>query len=245
MRVISSGGHRFLVWSLVTLSLAVLAGCTGPGEAPAPTAPVPTVIPTSASQEVGTSAEAIHSAPPAWFAQLTPDQKLDHVLSLPGIQGFVHGVTGAPRVNSIQLGGPSSMSFNVTDVPFTISGFVGRDPSPYAIGAKITVRFPGGTSGTLQSQAEDAPTPPAAGQELYVAVRNHGASNPLGTDSSTLLLAPDASDFFLVQGGLVHGNDAYVTLAEPPLVFEQHFRAQSLPAASPVPVSRGGATPQH
>jgi hypothetical protein len=159
------------------------------------------------------------------YAGLSIDQILDRSMSLPGMKGVVLGAVSAPNVHVIDQSS-TIRGLAVTDFVFTVSGFVGRGPTPYVVGSQIVLRIPGGeysdgTGTKVAVTAENAPIV-SAGNTYFIAVRDQGTW--LGGNTKTILLATDPSDVFPVVGATVKGEGPWSTFAEPITSFEAHFR---------------------
>lgn len=153
------------------------------------------------------------------YQNLTTDQKLDRALSLPGMRGIVRGATASPTVHAVpEKGFPSGEI--VTDYPFRVRGFIGSLPSPFAIGATISLRVPGGSIAGVTSTEEGSPLV-APGEELYVFVRDQGSI--AGGNTSAILVASSTYDVFEVRNGIVHGEGDWARFSETRSAFERHF----------------------
>lgn len=148
---------------------------------------------------------------------LSIPQQLDRSVKLPGIKGVVRGVVGTPLVRTLPSGVPLGV---VTDFPFSVKAFDGPGPSPYPTGVPITLRVPGGATGSVRVRDNDAPTV-TAGEELFVFVRNQEVIG--GGNTSAVLVASSRMDVFVVRNGVVYGQGEWAQLAEPIAIFEKHF----------------------
>ncbi|GEM_PF-4027062 len=150
---------------------------------------------------------------------LTVDQRLDRDLSWPYVHGVLRGVTGSPTVRT--LARPNERFGEVvTDFPFAASAAYSHGTSPYPTATTITLRVPGGSTASIVTRVEGAPTV-AANEELFVFVRDQGAV--AGGNTKTVLVVSSEGDVFQVRGGIVHGQGALSAFSEPLAVFQQHF----------------------
>jgi len=172
---------------------------------------------------------------------LTRDQVLDRSLSAPGVRGIVRGVVGSATV--VRLPDPDSVKNDLlaTNFSFQVESFLGKGPSPYPPGARITLRVPGGTLGGQTFVEEDGPRV-HPGQELYVFVIDLAPvyTTRWGQNSNSVLVAVDNGDVFEVVNGVVRGQGLNANLAEPVATFESHF---GVSAAAPPASTRAATTP--
>jgi hypothetical protein len=156
---------------------------------------------------------------------LTPEQILEGVYAEPEVHGVVRGVVGKPSARKLPNPDRPSAPLVVREFPFTVHEFIGKEASPYPIGATITLRTPGGVVGSVSMDVEDAPRI-KPGTELFVFLVDKGPFEIArwGGDTPTTLVALEATDVFEVDKGVVHGHGTYASIAEPITTFEQRFK---------------------
>lgn len=211
MSTLMQRSNRFLA-VLIAAAVLLISGCASRGVGTKPRAP-------TASAVVSSGSSAAKGVGFPEFARLTPDERLDRVLSLPGMRGVLRGVTGSPTSHSIQWPGSPSRNI-VTDFPLKVEEFLGAAPAAYSAGEAVTLRVPGGTVGAVTARAEDAPLV-AAGEEVFIFVRDQGSY--LGGNTAAVVVASDTADVMTVRQGLVHGQGVDAAFVEPVAAFRQHF----------------------
>jgi hypothetical protein len=154
------------------------------------------------------------------YEKLSPAQRLDRALSLPGMHGIVRGTVGPETVTTLPDGEMvMDFAFRITDARPTAR-------PPERVGASLTLRVPGGcmSTGNLRvcATAEDSPQV-AAGDDVFVFVRDQGSF--YGGSTTTRLVASSSADVFTVRGGLVYGQGAGAGSPEPVDTFLRHFGA--------------------
>jgi hypothetical protein len=149
-----------------------------------------------------------------------PDAALDAMAHNTGFHGFVHGkVLGLPASRSTKSFGSSRLAV-ISDYPLLVNGFEGKGSSPYTLGSTVVLRVPGGATETRTVTAEDAPRF-SAGEEIFALVRDQGAI--AGGNQPTVLVESLTDDIFIVQGGIVFGQNDWHDVHEPLATFEAHF----------------------
>ena len=132
--------------SAAILGLLVLPGCSG------------------ADRRTTTKVEGVRAVDPS-VATLSPDQKLDRALSLPGMKGVLQGTVGKTLSVRTLTGGSL-----VTVEDFTVEKTLGFAPGAapvYTAGQHVSLVVPGGQVGDHTTTAADAPTV-LAGEHLLV-----------------------------------------------------------------------------
>lgn len=156
------------------------------------------------------------------FEHLTPDQRLDRTLSLPGTFAVVGGHVGSAR--SIRV---PDMTFpagtRATEFSFTVTDIYSHvTTSPYRTGETISLRVPGGSDSSGTTVAEDAPVVTPNG-DIFVVVRDQGVI--VGGNTDRVLVASLQEDVFTVTGADdVVGQGTFSGLVEPVRSFIAHFR---------------------
>jgi hypothetical protein len=149
------------------------------------------------------------------YENLTPAQKLDRSLSLPGMHGIVRGRVGNGTAVRLPNGEID------TDFQFTVTDARPTTRAPERVGTTLTLRVPGGCLPLgMCAGVEDAPQV-AAGDDIFVFVHDQGIL--LGGNTATRLVASQSDDVFTVRGNVVYGQGSFAGYTEPANVFLAHF----------------------
>lgn len=174
----------------------------------------------TAASNLGQTTEPLYYQDPTAKA-LTIPQKMERSITQPGIKGVLRGiVTGNPTTGTVPKSSDGQFTWNVVDFPFSVKGFLGPVATPYAIGVPITLRivdFAEDVSPGQRGQTFGVKT----GDELFVYVRDQGVIG--GGNTGTVLVASQPYDILTLRNGIVYGNGAWASYAEPLATFEKHF----------------------
>jgi hypothetical protein len=163
-----------------------------------------------------TQIEGVRAVDPS-VAALSPDQKLDRSLSLPGMKGVLQGTVGkALSVRS--LPGGSIVTISDFSVEKTFGFASGADPA-VAAGQHVSVAVLGGHLGSQTTDAEDAPTI-RTGDHLLV-FDQAGAGGQLFAELGTAVIV--LADRSAVARINPDGSVSWEGITEPAASFTQHF----------------------
>ena len=162
-----------------------------------------------------TRIEGVRAVDPS-VAALSPDQKLDRSLSLPGMRGVLLGTVGAALPTRALTGGAV-----VTISDFTVEatyGFAGA-ASNYTAGQHISLAVPGGRAGNHITSAEDAPVI-HPGDHLFLFDQTGAGGTAYAQLGSAVIVLADRSAVARLN------PDHSITwegFTEPAATFTQHF----------------------
>ena len=177
--------------SAAILGLLVLPGCSG------------------ADRRTTTKVEGVRAVDPS-VATLSPDQKLDRALSLPGMKGVLlsgRTVTGGSLV---------------TVEDFTVEKTLGFAPGAapvYTAGQHVSLVVPGGQVGDHTTTAADAPTV-LAGEHLLVFDQTGAGGHAFAELGSAVIVLADRSAVARLNPD---GGITWEGLTEPAATFTQHL----------------------
>jgi hypothetical protein len=170
----------------------------------------------SAHRSTTTQMEGVRAVDPS-VAGLSPDQKLDRALSLPGMKGVLQGTVGKTLSVRTLTGGPI-----VTIDDFTVEKTFGFTPGAapaITAGQHVALAVAGGHVGSQTTHAEDAPTF-QAGDHLLV-FDQAGAGGQLFAElGSAVIVLADRSAVARMNP---NGSITWEGFTEPAASFTQHF----------------------
>lgn len=156
------------------------------------------------------------------YKSLTPGQKLDRALSIPGYHGVAEGVvTGSAASRSLSTlvsqqhpTGPHSI---VTDYTFTVQAFYGGR-SPFPLGSTVRLEVPGGTGPDGTREVVEGAPSFTVGQHIFVFVADNAPGSGVSGDAGTIGVT-DASLYAVV----INGFAMWEGYTEDVNTFKHHF----------------------
>lgn len=162
------------------------------------------------------------------YKNLTPGQKLDRALSLPGYHGVAEGVV-ASAGKSRSLSAPASDQHPsgphavVTDYAFTVQGFYGGH-SPFATGNTVQLEVPGGTAADGSREVVEGAPSFTVGEHIFVFVTDTPPQTGVSGDPGTIGVT--ASSFY---AQVLNGFAIWEGYTEDVNTFRHHFTDHPVP----------------
>ncbi len=163
------------------------------------------------------------------YKNLTPGQKLDRALSIPGYHGVAEGVvTGAGTSRSLSALAsdqhPSGLHAVVTDYAFTVKGFYGGH-SPFATGSTVQLEVPGGTAADGSREVVEGAPSFTVGEHIFVFVADNPPHSGVSGDPGTIGVT--ASSFY---AQVLNGFAIWEGYTEDVNTFAHHFIDHPVPS---------------